>query len=78
MSPKLFGPNVSECNEGSVNLSTQRQNPYFAVLSVLIRTPLNLNNPVLAHRCSLVLLESRALSCSAMVPFATLWPVFGQ
>src|SRR5712691_8254663 len=23
---KLFVPNVSECNEGSVNLSTQRQN----------------------------------------------------
>src|SRR6266849_10394062 len=27
--PEL-GPNVAECNEGSVNLSTQRQNPYFA------------------------------------------------
>src|SRR5712664_2312908 len=26
--PEL-GPNVSECNEGLVNLSTQRQNPYF-------------------------------------------------
>src|SRR5467141_1329042 len=28
--PWAFGPNVSECNEGSVNLSTQRQNPCFA------------------------------------------------
>lgn len=35
----------------------------------------NLTNPVLAHRCSRVLLELRALSCSGMVPFATLWPV---
>ena len=38
----------------------------------------NLTNPVLAHRCSRVLLELRALSCSGMVPFATLWVVFGQ
>jgi len=38
----------------------------------------NLTNPVLAHRCSRVLLELRALSCSGMVPFATLWPVFGR
>src|SRR5258708_14635526 len=35
----------------------------------------NLTNPVLAHRCSRVLLELRALSCSGMVSFATLWLV---
>src|SRR6185295_7555446 len=38
----------------------------------------NLTNPVLAHRCSRLLLELRAPSCSGMAPFAILWPVFGQ
>ena len=30
--PECVGPNVSECSDGSVNLSTQRQNPCFVGL----------------------------------------------
>jgi hypothetical protein len=38
----------------------------------------NLTNPVLARRCSRVLLELQAPSCTGMTLFAALWPVIGQ